>query len=146
MGERLSEALAVMAAVDPTGATGTTGTATSDVIDMDDFGSVLFVVLVGAIAATGTVDFKVEEGTSTSSFNTSTALVSATQLGASDDNKQVIVEVPAEALSTGYRYLRGILTQGTAASFAAVVALGGKCRHKPAKDLDLASVDEIAVA
>lgn len=141
MTSKLSEDLALVAAIDALAAG--TGTSTSDVVDAGKHGQVMFILNVGTIAATGTVDLDIQEGTSTTSFNTSTALASITQLGATDDNKQVIVNVDGRALTDGYRYLRAVLTRGTANSNAALVALGGRGRHNPNVDKDLASVAEI---
>ena len=139
--DKLHERLALVASIDPTG--DATGTSTTDVIDMSKFKKVLFIVGTETIAATGTVDFSIQEGTVRTSFNTSTAVGAITQLVAADDNTQALLEIDADALTDGYRYIRGILKQGTANSECAVYALGGDPGHMPASDNDLASVKQI---
>lgn len=138
---RVIDLFSLVSAVDPVAGT---STYTSDVVDMADFSEVVFVLSVGATA--GTVDMEVQEGTSTSTFNTSTALVSITQLGATDDNKQVLAYVDARDLTDTYRYLRAIVTQAVGASTVSMVALGRVENRSEAGTGDLASVDEIVAA
>lgn len=141
--DRLSEQLAIVATIDPTAST--TGTSTSDVVDMSDLHEAVFILSAGNIAATGTVDMDIQEGTGTATFNTATALQSITQLTAGDDNEQVVVSVPGASVTPGYRYLRAIVTQGTAGSIVSLVVLGDRARYKPptTEHPDLASVTQI---
>lgn len=144
MNAYLSEELAVVATIDPD-AYGT-GTQTSDWIDLSKFGEVLFIVQAGDIASTGKVDFQVHEATNGSGANaqllTGKSITQLTQAG-TDSDKQALVGVRAEELSAGYRYVAGKLVLTTAGADAAVIALAGDARYKPASDYDLASVDEI---
>lgn len=139
--EMLTEKLALVATIDPVSQA--PGTVYTDAIDMRYWERVVFVVSVGALGASATVDFDVCEGTTTSP-TTSITGKSITQLtkASTDSNKQALVEVRAEELDPANRYIRGKLTVGTAASLVSVVALGTGY-HKPASDYDLASVDEI---
>lgn len=143
--ESLSESLAVVATIDPQSVG--VGTANTDVIDLKLYRRVLFVLAVGALGASGTVDFAVRgDSASGGSFTTNITGKAITQLtkAGSDDNKQVVVEISAEeAAAQGFRYVRGLLTVGTAASQACVVVLAGGLRYSPAAEFDLASVDEI---
>ncbi len=138
--ERFHECYALVGAIDALAAG--TGASTTDVIDARDAQEIVFVINVGTVAATGTVDFVVNTGTVTGTVTTS--LTAITQLGASDDNKQVIVSVLADALPAGGRYVQGALTRGTANSNAAVNAYVKKA-YRPGNEADLASVDEIVV-
>ena len=141
----LSESLALVATIDP--ASVAASTVTSDVIDLKLARRVVFIVAVGTLGASATVDFVVKgDSTSGGSFTTTITGKTITQLtkASSDDNKQVIVEVSAEeAAQQGFRYVRGSLTVGVAASQACVIALAGDLRYSAAADFDLASVDEI---
>jgi len=139
--EMLSEQLALVATIDPVSQGA--GTVYTDAIDMSCWERVLFVLSVGVMGSSSTVDFGVCEGATTSP-TTVISGKSITQLtdASTDDNKQVIVEVRADELDPANRYVRGKLTVGTAASLVSVVALGTGY-HKPASDYDLASVDEI---
>ncbi len=121
-----------------------TGTATSDVVDLQEVRRVTFILLVASVLATGTVDMDIQEGTSTGSFNTATALKSITRLtGTADQNKQALVEVEASELSDGFRFLRAIVTTATANSIFSLVAIGAHPTYHPTSDFDLASVAEI---
>jgi len=140
----LSERLAVVATIDPD-AYGT-GAQSSDSIDMCYFDRVVFIVMAGDLGNNGTLDFKVQESANGSSWSdlSGKSVTQLTQAG-TDSDKQAIVEVRADELSAGYRYLRGVMTVGTAASDAAVIAIAGDLRYSPASSYDLSSVDEIVV-
>lgn len=141
---RLSEQLAVVATIDPdeysAGATNT------DIIDMRYHRRVIFVVMVGTLGTNATVDFKVQEGAASDMSDAADlsgkAITQLTQAG-TDADKQAIVEVAAEEMTSGDRYLRGTLTVATAACDAGVIAVADCARYLPASDYDLASVDEI---
>jgi hypothetical protein len=142
----MTEKLAVVAAIDPDAyGTGTQGT---DWADMEKFGQVMFVVMAGALGSSATLDFKVQEATDSSGTGaqdiSGKSITQLTDAG-TDSDKQAIVNVIAEELdrADGYRYVRGLLTVGTATSDAGVLVLAGDPRFLPASDFDLASVDEI---
>jgi hypothetical protein len=144
MTEKLHQLLAVVGTIDPDAYS--TSDEETDWIDMSDFQELLFVVMAGVIATSGTLNFKVQEAkTSTggSAQDLSTGVLPITQLTTGDNDKQVLVDVEAENLSEGYRYVRGVMTLATAGGDVAVLALGGRARYNPASDYDLASVDEI---
>jgi hypothetical protein len=145
--QRLSEALAVVSCIDPDAYAASATPYSGDVIDMDDHNRVMFIVQVGTMAGTSTVDFGVYGDTSTAgSFTTLITGKSITQLtqAGTDSDKQAIVEVTAEEVKAqGERYLKGKLTVGTAASDCATIAIAGESRFTPASGLDLSSVDEI---
>lgn len=142
---RLSEALAVVATIDPD-AYGT-GTQNTDVIDMRYHRRVIFIVMAGTLGSSATLDFAVKGDTaSNGSFTDTITGKSITQLtdGGTDSDKQAIIEVTAEeAAAQGFRYLRGLATLGAATSDYGVVALAGHARYSPASEYDLATVDEI---
>lgn len=142
---RLSERLAVVAAIDPD-AYGT-GAQESDIIDMSLHRRVLFFVMAGTLGTSATLDFKVEASANANMSGaadmTGKAITQLTQAG-TDSDKQAIVEVTAaEVLDAGARYIRGVMTIGTAGSDAGVLAVAGDTRYQPASEYDLASVDEI---
>jgi hypothetical protein len=142
MSNKPSESMAILATIDPQAA-GTT-TASTDAIDCRYPRFVTFLVSTGAVLATGTVDFIVREMTASTTGTTTVAggVAAITQLvGTADSNKQVIVEVDTRKL--GNRYIKGVLTTGTANGIGHVIALGSEMRYQPASDYDLASVDEI---
>lgn len=141
--EFMSQRNAVVATVDPDAATA--AAYSTDGVDMDVFGQCMFIVMVGEMQSGSTVDFAVQRSTDNSTYvamSPAKAITQLTQAG-SDDDKQAVVNVDAAELGDGYRYVKGVLTVGTAASDVAVAAVANDCRFKPATDYDLSSVDEI---
>lgn len=144
MTEKLRDLLAVVATIDPDA--NTAAAYSTDYIDMTIFQEVLFIVMAGVIAASGTIDFKVQEATSATGAGAqdlATGTLSITQLTTGDNDEQTLVDVEAEDLSTGFTHVKGVMTVTTAAADSAVVALGSRARFNPASDNDLASVGEI---
>lgn len=140
---RFTDEVAILGTVDPE-AQGT-GTAGTDIIDMSYWEEVAFVLMVGTMEATATVDFLIEadDAAAMSSPTTIRSITQLTQAG-SDGDKQVVITVrAAELAADGYRYVRGKLTVGVDSVDLAVLVLGYGAAYKPASDLDLASVDEI---
>ena len=142
---RLSEALALVACIDPDAYT--TGASNSDSIDMSKHARVMFIVMAGVLGSSATLDFAVWGDTASGgSYATAITGKSITQLteAGTDADKQAIVEVTGEEVKAqGLRYIRGVMTVGVATSDCGVVALADHSRYAPASELDLASVDEI---
>lgn len=140
------ENVAVLGTIDPVSQSA--GSANTDVIDTSLFEKILFIVKVGALGASATVDFDVKaDSASGGSYSTSVTGKAITQLtkAGSDDNKQVLVEVDANALraqNASFRYIRGTVTVATAACLVDVTVLGFGCTYGPASQYNLASVDE----
>lgn len=144
MNALLSEKIAVVATIDPDAYT--TGVQSSDYVDMADFEKVMFIVQVGTLGSLATVDFKLQEAKDTSATGLQDISgKSITQMTAAgtDSDKQAIVEISAPELSEGYRYVKGVMTIGVAASDASMVAVAGDPKYSPVAAFDLASVDEI---
>lgn len=142
--ERLSEALAVVSCIDPDAYTA--AAYNGDVIDMSKYSRVLFIVQVGTLGSSATVDWLLKGDTASGGSYTTTitgkSITQLTQAG-TDDDKQVVIEVTAEEVAAqGFRYIRETLTVATATSDAGSVAIG-LVDVTPASALDLASVDEI---
>jgi hypothetical protein len=117
-------------------------------IDMQDWERVAFVVMAGTLGTSATVDFDVTAST-TSGGTYATLAKNITQLteAGTDSDKQVVVEVSgAEVITAGKRFIKGSLVIATATSDAGVIALGRPRNFAPARDGDLASVDEIVTA
>ena len=97
-----------------TGATNGTG------VDMNGWDGVLFLVAVGAVTATGTLDAKVQSD-SVSNFATPADISGAalTQIVDGDDGKMMAIDV----WRPGERYARIVLTQATAAVVAGAYAI-----------------------
>ena len=136
----LHEKAGVVSTIDP--ANYNNSTQNTDYVDISKFSEVLFVVALGAVDST--TDFKLREAQDTGGTGEQDLTGKAmTQLGAADDNKQVVVSVKAEELSNNYRYVRGRLTVGNGTTnIVAVVGLGVP-RYAPATDDDLSSVAQV---
>jgi len=142
MSNKLSDNLAVVAVVDPLLRDNAAGT--SDWAGMAKHSKIMFVIAVGATDTT--VDAKLQEATDSSGTGaTDLSGKAITQLGATDDNKQVIIEVDASELSSGFDFVACVVTSGdgTAGADTCVIALAGDARYNPASGYDLASVAEI---
>ena len=138
-----TERAAIVATVDPAN-TGIGGTDT-DEVDHSAFGSTQWTIMLGTMGGTSTVDFKLQSATAAGgsySDITGKAITQLTDAG-SDDNKQAVINLRADELTAGDRYVRGVMTIAAAASWSSVVALGFDARYAPASDNDLSSVDEI---
>lgn len=139
--------IAIVGTVDPGALTATTHT--TDIIDMQKHLEVGFIILLGTLGSSATVDFTVSASAnsnmSSSAVLTSRTITQLTQAG-TDSNKQVIVWVRGIEIATinpQYRYIQGTLTVGTATSGAGVVVISTGQRSGASVDHNLASVDQV---
>lgn len=140
--EQMSENLAVVATIDPQLVDN--AVKSSALVDMSKVRRLMFVVEVGATDTT--VDAKLREAKDASGTDEQDLTGKAiTQLGGTDDNKQVIIEVAAEELGAGFTHvsLDVAVGDGTLGAYIAAVGLGGAARNRPVSGDDLASVAEI---
>ncbi len=132
--ELLTEALAV-AADGIHSASQSTSEKLTEAIDLAKYPQVLFIVDSGTLGSSGTLDFQVKGSATSGGSYTAISGTAITQLvKASNDNQYALVLVTAEkvqALGLGYRYVKGSLLPGTAASNSAVIALGVLARFQP---------------
>lgn len=146
MTDLLSEKLPVMATLDPVSQAA--ATVTSDWASMANAKQMLFILSVGALGALATVDFKLQQATSSAGANakdiTGKAVTQLTKAG-NDDNKQVLIGVRADELdlANGFSHVAGVVTVANAACLISLVGIGGEPRYAPVDGIDLASVDEI---
>lgn len=142
-----SEAAAVVGTIDPDAYTAST--VVTDYADMGKFESLMFVISVGTMAATSTLDAVIQQatdsaGTGAKNLTTSKAITQLTAAG-TDSDKQVVINVRAEELdlANNFDFCALSVTTATAAVDYGVLVLGFNPRHLPASDNDIASVDEI---
>jgi hypothetical protein len=139
MSSRMLERTALVGVVSP--ATHAVGTADTAAIDLKNFRRVMFVVMAGSLAGGGVIDFKVQSSDDPSgTFTDVSGLAIAPMNNADGTNSQAIVEVTADQLADGQRYVRGRLTISTAAAPVAVAAFGGDPRYQPIAPFDLTTV------
>jgi hypothetical protein len=111
----------------------------------------MFIVMWGVTQATRTIDFVVTQSDASGGTYIQMSGKSITQVTGTSDNGQAIVNVNADELSAGYRYIKGSLrvggVTGTGANETCVLALAGETRFSDAVTStsygDLASVAEI---
>lgn len=137
------ENFAVVATIDPD-AYGT-GEQLSDAVDMRNQESIVGIVLLGEITATGTIDAKFVSSATSGGTYTDVTGKAATQLTAAgtDSDKQVLINLRAEQLAEGHRFVKLSVTAGTAGADYAAAVLGFNVRYGPDATSDLASVDEL---
>jgi hypothetical protein len=136
------ERIALAATIDPQIVDN--ATVTSDYIAVKNGFCVIFTLLLGAIDIT--VDAVIKEATDNSGTSAQNITGKAiTQIAATGDNTQKIIEVRADELSAGFTHVALAVTVGDGAVGAYVAAAGelAALRYKPATIFDLASVTEI---
>lgn len=145
MSQKPSEKIAVVGTIDPDAYTASTYV--SDYIDMSKWHSLMAVIAVGAMTASGTVDAKLRQATTATGASVKDITgKSITQLTATgDSDKQAIINLRDQELDIdgGFRYVNLTVTVAVAASDAGAIVLGCDPRNAPANANDLASVDEI---
>lgn len=116
-------------------------------INMAEFTQIMAVIQSGVLGASATLDAKLEQATDGAGTGVKdiTGAAIAQLVKASNDNDQAVIEMSAEALDVdnSFTHARLTLTVGTATSDAGAVVLGCSPRFGPAKNYDLASVQEI---
>jgi hypothetical protein len=141
-----SELAAVVGVIDPDA--NTAAALSTGWVDMRDFAALLGIVMAGDLGASGTLDAKFEQATSSGGAGvkdvTGKAITQLTQAG-TDSNKQALINLRAEELDVenGFRYARLTMTTATATSDSAAMVLGLHPARGPASDFDATTVDEI---
>jgi hypothetical protein len=141
--ERLSEALTVLAKLDPVSQGAGTTTPMTD-IDISKVRRLLVVLQVGAVGGAGTVDAKLRASKTSGGTYTDITGGAITQVTAA--NKVVTLEIRDDQVpgivGAGYQFVQLSLTIGTNAVLVGGVALGGEAEFKPASKNDIAAVTQ----
>ncbi len=141
--EQLTQGLTVLGVLHSQNlAAGTDNSITN--IDLSKVRRILFVIDVGSLGASGTVDFKLQEAKTSGGAYQDIAGTSITQV-VTTGNKVVTVEVRDDQLDAGYQFVRHNLVIGANAVQVCVIALGGEAEQKPAKAQDIAAVAQRVV-
>ncbi len=138
-----SERAALVGIIDPDA--NTAATYLTGAIDMNDWESILVVVAAGTLGTNATVDTKITASATSGGTYSDVSGKAITQLteAGTDSDKQALINLRAEELTEGLRYVKVSHTVGTATSDTGVFVLGFNPRNAPASDNDLSSVDEI---
>ena len=144
--EQLTQALSIVGKLDPVSLAAATPTAVKSV-DMRKFKRALFILDVGVFGSSATVDMKLQASADNSSFTDLATLaptltgVAITQMTAGGgNNKLTSLEIRADQMPAGYRYVQALITVGTAATLVSGIALGGESAQKPGQVNDIAAV------
>lgn len=120
-------------------------TAATEYIDMSKFDKVIFVGVVKDASADTTVDAKVQSDAAGAGAGVADISgLAITQFTAAATEKEFVIEVRADQLNAGDRYVRLLVTagNGTVGISGGVLALG-QCNAGPAADHDLSTVQQI---
>ncbi|WP_424195526.1 hypothetical protein ACMYR3_06155 [Ampullimonas aquatilis] len=146
---KLSEGLAVLAAVDPQSvAAGTVTTAWFPVLNFHRF---LALIGTGALGASATVDVKFQQAQDAAGTGakdvTGKALTQLTQAGGAS-NKQAMIDLNSSDVDTnnGFGWVRLSMTVGVAASQAVAYLLGGTPEFAPPRDTSANPVINLGAA
>jgi hypothetical protein len=121
------------------------GTVTSQWVDMQAWFALLALLNIGAMAAGGTIDAKIEQATDAAGTGVKdvpgSAIVQVTQAGAGA-NTLVEINLRQDDLdrNNDFRFVRLNVAAGAAASFLSGVLLGFDARYGAATDNDIAAV------
>ena len=137
-----SEQWAVIANIDP--ANNGIGETFSTEWDMSLWSRVQAVVQVGSMASSATLDFKLQDASSSGgslSDVTGKAITQLTEAG-SDDDKQAVINLRFDELNDDGRYCKALMTVAAGAVQSSAIILGLP-RYYPASENDASTVDEI---
>lgn len=143
--QKPSDEIAVLATIDPDAYTA--NTYVSDYASAEYFEEFLAIIEVGTIGASGTVNAKLRQATSSTGAGvkdiTSKAITALTEAG-TDSDKQALINLRADELdrANGFKFVCVSMTNVATVDMGALL-LGIKPKHGPASGHDLASVDEI---
>lgn len=98
----------------------------SAAIDMGAYHSLMAVEMAGVMGASATAVFAFKAADTSGGSYDATVKTAATLSKATDDDKQAILNMKAEEMPEGDRYVKGSLTIGTNTSDAGVLILGEK--------------------
>lgn len=116
-------------------------------INMNQVRRVLFVIEVGALGSSATVDFAIQSSLTAAGSYTSITGTSITQITSGSTN-MALVEMKAEALNqsgVSNPYIQGLLTIGVAATLASVTLWGAVNRYNPYASTAIAALVQTVV-
>lgn len=148
MNTQISDYIAILGTIDAIDHA--TSAVTSDWVDTERYAFIAAYMNVGAI--TGTFDLALRQATDSSGTGSKAIndiegnALAITQLSATDDNKQVIVNLDVGRLDIegGFSFVAALVTPtGGSTNLASTFILGAGPRYAPVSGHDLATVAEI---
>jgi hypothetical protein len=143
--QKLSEALSVLATIDPVSQGA--GTVTTGWLDTKQFLALVAVIGVGAMTASSTVDAKIQQATDNAGTGVKDVSGKAiTQLlAAGGNNRQVLLNFRPDDLdvANGFEFVRLSITVAAAASLINAAVLGGFPRFEDASTFNQVGVAQV---
>jgi hypothetical protein len=138
---KLSQQLAVVDKLDPVSQT--PATVTGAAIDMNVHRKVLYIIDLGAITATATIDASITaSATSGGSYVLVPGKAVVQVLAAGGNNKVLKLEIASSEMPSGKEFIKLSIVVGTAATLLSYLALADSDRYEPANLYDLAAVTQ----
>lgn len=138
----LSDQVRVVGVIDPDATAA--GAVSTGWIAASEFARFMAIAMAGTLGTSATLDAKIEEATDSSGTGaqdlSGKAITQLTDAG-SDSDKQAIINVHPEDLSSGFTHFRLTMTVATATSDCGGIVLGADARFEP--ETDATTVDEI---
>jgi len=141
-----SEQAALVACIDPDAYAAATAGVVSDYVNTEYWHQLKALVMVGTVAASGTVDAALLQATSSTGAGAKAITgKSITQMDTGSADKQAVINLKTDELDVagGFKFVALKITTGTASVDNGGIILGFNPRQGPANDNDLASVAEI---
>lgn len=135
----LHEKAGVVAVVNPANLNNSTND--SAAIDMSKFHEVLAVLLLGSVD--NTFDMKFRESDTSGGTYSDISGKAITQLTSTDDNKQALLSLRADEITTGKQFVKLRVTVGNGTTNLGAAVVLGVPRIAPATDDDLSSVAQV---
>jgi hypothetical protein len=140
--EQLTQSLAVVAQIPCSNHTNNTDTS-ANVADMSVFRRVITYLDVGATTGGNVSLYYYSSANSNMAGSTNLGNATGynvTTANGNTANRVLSLEVRADQLPAGHRYVRPVLTVGAAAVNVGLICLGGECAYKPASQFNTANV------
>jgi hypothetical protein len=142
--ETLTQALAVMGQLPCSNHASNTDTQVA-AIDMSVIRRLITYLDVGVINTSGTLQLFYKSSANANMAGSTNTLGAATSLTCNTSNRVESLEIRADQLPAGHRYVQPVLIVGTTVANVGMICLGGESGFKPANQFDVANVREQSV-
>lgn len=110
-------------------------------LDMAVFRRAIFAMNLGSVTGGGSVTFKLQESETTTDGDFSDVSGTTATMSVTTANKLYTLEIRADQLSSGQRYVRAVATEtGSQNVYVQVTGWGDDCGYKPGKQYNAAAV------
>lgn len=135
--EQLTEKLAVLGYIAPSNHTNNTDTTVAG-IDMSTIRRLITYLQVGVLGSSANVQLYYQ-ASANSNMTGTTNVASAIPITGNTNGRIESLEVRADQLPSGTRYVQPVLIVNTAASFVSMIVLGSDAEYSPANQYNIAN-------